>query len=142
MSSPHPEGLGARSRDGGARCVRPASVADDVDYVNLHGTATRNNDAAEDRAVFALFGRDVPVSSTKGATGHTLGAAGGCEAVDRAARDARRASIPGGVNTTTIDPALRSDYRIDNDAGRCAACCRTRSASAARTAACCSRRPA
>lgn len=112
MSSPHPEGLGAQLAMRGA--LRSAGLApEDVDYVNLHGTATRNNDAAEDRAVFALFGRDVPVSSTKGATGHTLGAAGAAEAVI-ALLALRDGLVPGGVNTTTLDPTLRSDYRTDN----------------------------
>jgi 3-oxoacyl-[acyl-carrier-protein] synthase-1 len=55
--------------------------AQDIDYINLHGTATRANDLAEDRAVHAVFGAGVPGSSTKGATGHLLGAAGIAEAV-------------------------------------------------------------
>ena len=53
----------------------------DVDWVNLHGTGTRANDAAEDRAVASVFGDAVPCSSTKGWTGHTLGACGILEAV-------------------------------------------------------------
>ena len=113
MSSPHPEGLGARLAMQAA--LRSAGlVPDDVDYVNLHGTATRNNDAAEDSAVYALFGDRVPVSSTKGATGHTLGAAGACEAVI-ALLALREGFVPGGVNTTTIDETLRSDYRLANE---------------------------
>jgi len=51
-----------------------------IDYVNLHGTATAQNDAMESRVVHALFGSAVPVSSTKPFTGHTLGAAGAIEA--------------------------------------------------------------
>ena len=113
MSSPHPEGLGAK-----LAMMAALGAADvgghHVDYINLHGTATRNNDAAEDRAVFELFGDRVPVSSTKGATGHTLGAAGGCEAVI-ALLALREGLVPGGLNTDTIDPALRSDYRIANE---------------------------
>ncbi len=115
MSSPHPQGLGARLAMEAA--LRSAALAPrNIDYINLHGTATRNNDAAEDQAVFGLFGHDVPVSSTKGATGHTLGAAGGVEAVISLLA-LREGLIPGGLNTTTIDPALRSDYRIDNSRG-------------------------
>jgi 3-oxoacyl-[acyl-carrier-protein] synthase-1 len=56
--------------------VQPA----DIDYLNLHGTATEQNDAMESRAVADLLGHDVPVSSTKPQTGHTLGAAGAVEA--------------------------------------------------------------
>jgi 3-oxoacyl-[acyl-carrier-protein] synthase-1 len=112
MSSPHPDGLGARMAMTAA--LRSAGLEpEDIDYINLHGTATRNNDAAEDQAVYGLFGHDVPVSSTKGATGHTLGAAGGVEAVI-ALLAMREGFVPGGLNTTTIDPALRSDYRIAN----------------------------
>ncbi len=113
MSSPHPEGLGAKQAMASALRSGGLSTAD-VDYVNLHGTATRNNDAAEDRAVHALFGRAVPVSSTKGATGHTLGAAGACEAVI-ALVALREGLVPGGLNVAAIDPALRSDYRIVNE---------------------------
>jgi 3-oxoacyl-[acyl-carrier-protein] synthase-1 len=54
---------------------------DDVGYINFHGTATPSNDAAEGNAVGALFGSRVPGSSTKGATGHALGAAGAIEAI-------------------------------------------------------------
>ena len=115
MSSPHPEGLGARlAMEAALRSARLAPR--DIDYINLHGTATRNNDAAEDKAVFGLFGRRVPVSSTKGATGHTLGAAGGVEAVISLLA-LREGLVPGGLNTTTIDPTLLSDYRIDNSRG-------------------------
>jgi 3-oxoacyl-[acyl-carrier-protein] synthase-1 len=79
MSAPDPEGGGARiaMQEALARAgIAPA----DVDYVNLHGTATIQNDAMESRAVEALFGSGVAVSSTKPFTGHTLGAAGAVEA--------------------------------------------------------------
>jgi 3-oxoacyl-[acyl-carrier-protein] synthase-1 len=80
-----------------------------VDYVNLHGTATPNNDAAEDKAVHAVFGATVPCSSTKGATGHTLGAAGGVEAV-LSLLAIRDGVLPAGLNLRERDPALRIDY--------------------------------
>ncbi len=80
MSSPHPEGRGAAAAMRAA--LRMASLqADRIDYINLHGTATPANDAMEAAAVDAVFGTDIPGSSTKGWTGHTLGAAGITEAV-------------------------------------------------------------
>ena len=80
-----------------------------IDYVNLHGTGTPSNDAAEDRAVQSVFGREVPCSSTKGATGHTLGAAGGVEAVISLLA-LRHGLMPGGLNIRERDPALGIHY--------------------------------
>jgi 3-oxoacyl-[acyl-carrier-protein] synthase-1 len=75
MSAPHPEGLGAISAMRGA--LEGAGLAPaDIDYINLHGTGTPANDRAEDMAVAKLFGPGKLCSSTKGWTGHTLGAAG------------------------------------------------------------------
>ena len=112
MSSPHPEGLGARMAMQGA--LRTAQLAAaDIDYINLHGTATQNNDAAETLAVAAVFGSATPCSSTKGATGHTLGAAGGIEAVI-CALALQNSLLPGGVNTNQLDPALPLNYLMDN----------------------------
>jgi 3-oxoacyl-(acyl-carrier-protein) synthase len=54
---------------------------DDVDYINAHSPGTRLNDLSEGLAIGALFGRPVPVASTKGCTGHLLGAGGATEAV-------------------------------------------------------------
>lgn len=109
MSAPHPEGAGA------ALAMRAALAqsgldAGAVDYVNLHGTATPNNDAAEDLAVCAVFGREVPVSSTKGATGHTLGAAGAIESAITllALQDGL---VPAGLNLREPDPALQANYQ-------------------------------
>ena len=114
MSSPHPDGLGARMAMEAA--LASASLRpDDVDYINLHGTATQTNDAAEDKAVFGLFGERVPVSSTKGATGHTLGAAGAIESVICALALTRGFMPGGGVNMRTPDPRLNSRYLIDNE---------------------------
>jgi 3-oxoacyl-[acyl-carrier-protein] synthase-1 len=79
MSAPDPTGVGARAAM--ERALGRAQVTpDQVDYVNLHGTATAQNDAMESRAVGELLGTRVPVSSTKPLTGHTLGAAGALEA--------------------------------------------------------------
>ncbi len=113
MSSPHPEGAGAAEAMRGA--LADAGVAPDaIDYLNLHGTATPNNDAAEDLAVQAVFGERLPCSSTKGATGHTLGAAGGVEAAI-AMLALEHGFMPGGLNRQRPDGALRSRYL---DAGR------------------------
>ncbi|MGO9767528.1 MAG: beta-ketoacyl-[acyl-carrier-protein] synthase family protein [Myxococcaceae bacterium] len=81
MTAPHPEGRGALAAMRAA--LADAGVAaSDVDYVNAHGTATLANDRAEGLALGALFKASGPlVSSTKGATGHTLGAAGAMEAL-------------------------------------------------------------
>lgn len=79
MSSPHPEGEGAQLAMVAA--LRKAGLdAGDIDYINLHGTGTQANDNAEAKAVQKLFGPTTPASSTKGWTGHTLGAAGIVEA--------------------------------------------------------------
>lgn len=79
MSAPDPQGGGARLAMAAA-LARAGITAADIDYINLHGTATLQNDAMEAGAVAALFGHAVPVSSTKPMTGHTLGAAGALEA--------------------------------------------------------------
>jgi 3-oxoacyl-[acyl-carrier-protein] synthase-1 len=110
MSSPHPEGLGARLAMEGA--LRMAGLTPgDIDYINLHGTATPSNDAAEGKAVAALFGDRVACSSTKGATGHTLGAAGAVEAIV-CALALRHGLLPGSAHTRQPDPAIAIDYRL------------------------------
>lgn len=79
MSAPDPAGGGARIAM--REALRRAGVAAaDIDYINLHGTATPQNDAMEAQVVAGLFGDAVAVSSTKPLTGHTLGAAGAVEA--------------------------------------------------------------
>jgi 3-oxoacyl-[acyl-carrier-protein] synthase-1 len=112
MSSPHPEGLGARMAMAAALKAAGLQPAD-IDYINLHGTATPSNDAAEGRAVAALFGNQVPCSSTKGATGHTLGAAGGLEAIISALA-LQQGFLPGGVNTRCVDPDIPIQYLTAN----------------------------
>ena len=114
MSSPHPEGLGAQMAMAAALKAAGLQPAD-IDYINLHGTATPSNDAAEGRAVAALFGEAVPCSSTKGATGHTLGAAGGLEAIISALA-LRHGFLPGGLNTHGVDPDIPIEYLTANRA--------------------------
>lgn len=111
MSTPHPQGLGARMAMGQALADAGLQPAD-IDYINLHGTATRNNDAVEGKAVLDMFGA-TPCSSTKGATGHTLGAAGAIEAVI-CALALREGLLPAGINTTVPDPDLPLDYLLAN----------------------------
>jgi 3-oxoacyl-[acyl-carrier-protein] synthase-1 len=113
MSAPHPDGLGAQAAMQEAMTaanLRPA----DIGYVNAHGTATLANDRAEAAAMRAVFGQDpAPISSTKGITGHTLGAAGGLEAVI-CALALQHGLLPGGINTHERDPALSVNYLMDN----------------------------
>jgi 3-oxoacyl-[acyl-carrier-protein] synthase I len=108
MSSPHPEGAGARLAM--ARALQEAGLAPAaLDYINLHGTATLVGDAAEDRAVAGLFGTSVPCSSTKGFTGHTLGASGVVEAVFGALA-IQHGFVPGSPHTRAVDPDFNSRY--------------------------------
>ena len=112
MSTPHPEGLGAKlamERALAAAGLRPG----DIDYINLHGTASKTNDAAEDKAVCDVFGRSTPVSSTKGSTGHLLGAAGITEAII-ALLAIEHDWMPGSMHTRTLDPGMKSNYLVEN----------------------------
>ena len=112
MSTPHPEGAGAIEAMRGA--LEDAGLAPEaIDYINLHGTATPSNDAAEDRAVSQVFGPATACSSTKGATGHTLGAAGGVEAVI-ALLAMRHGLMPAGLNLRQRDTDLHVNYLLDN----------------------------
>jgi len=110
MSAPHPEGRGARAAMESALAaagLEPGAI----DYLNLHGTGTQSNDAAEDKAVTALFGTALPCNSTKGMTGHALGAAGAVEAM-ACILAIRAGFIPPGVGTRNIDPTLKARYDI------------------------------
>jgi 3-oxoacyl-[acyl-carrier-protein] synthase-1 len=86
-----------------------------IDYINLHGTATPSNDAAEDKAVCQVFGTRTPCSSTKGHSGHTLGAAGALEAVISALA-LRHQLMPGGCHTPSLDDKLQAAYLLENRA--------------------------
>src|SRR5881398_912354 len=93
--------------------LEPAGASLDGDAVLLLGVGESSNDEAESRAVSGVLGTQVPASSTKGATGHTLGAAGALEAVI-CALALRHGVMPAGVNTTEVDPALGVHYLRDN----------------------------
>jgi len=79
LTQPDPSGIGPRQAMEGA--LNSAGInASEIDYINAHGTATPFNDASEGKAIAELF-NGVPVSSTKGMMGHSLGAAGAIEAI-------------------------------------------------------------
>ena len=111
MSTPHPEGLGAQIAMRNALSSAGLEPSD-IDYINLHGTATPSNDFAESLAVSNVFGA-TPCSSTKGATGHTLGAAGALEAVISMLA-LRHHEMPAGIHATQVDPALNVHYLLEN----------------------------
>ena len=105
LTAPHPEGLGARNVM--ANAIEDAGMkAEDIDYVNVHGTSTPLGDIAETKAIQQVFGEhayNINISSTKSMTGHLLGAAGAVEAM---------ASIMA-VYTNTIPPTI--NHFTDDD---------------------------
>ncbi|MCP4446863.1 MAG: beta-ketoacyl-ACP synthase [Myxococcales bacterium] len=104
MSSPHPEGLGAILAM--KQALEESGLSpQEIGHINAHGTGTLHNDASEARAVAEVFGRHVPVVSTKGYTGHMLGAAGATEAVFAcmALEDQR---IPKSLGADPVDEAI------------------------------------
>ena len=112
MSAPHPEGLGALLAMRGA-LARAGIDAGEVGYLNLHGTSTPANDTVEAGAVNALFPDTLHASSTKGWTGHTLGAAGIVESVF-ALIALEDGLLPGILYSETPDPACGPQIRFDN----------------------------
>ena len=112
MATPNPTGKGM------AKAIQLALHranlnATDINYINLHGTATKTNDLAEDKAIISTLGNAIPCSSSKGWTGHTLGAAGITEAVISAIC-LQRQFLPKSLNTETIDPNIQSDILRHN----------------------------
>ena len=116
MSTPQPEGEGALGAMRQA-LSRAGLQAADIDYVNAHGTATPANDRAEDRALVRLFGKRVAVSSTKGFTGHTLGAAGIVEAVV-CFLALEHGFVPATLNSSAVEPGLESMILLENRPAR------------------------
>jgi 3-oxoacyl-[acyl-carrier-protein] synthase-1 len=110
MSQPRPDGSVARLAMSGALGGLPPER---VSYINLHGTATPANDAAEDAAVSGLFGAGVPCSSTKGWTGHTLGAAGIVEAA-LSLLAIEHGFMPRSLNTRELDPSLHAAVLLES----------------------------
>ncbi|MGC4027645.1 MAG: beta-ketoacyl-ACP synthase [Steroidobacteraceae bacterium] len=107
FSAPDPRGIGALLAMQSALQLAGLQP-DDIDYINLHGTATIQNDMMESLAVAQLFGAGVPCSSTKPLTGHTLGAAGAIEAAIcwQVLRDHASGLLPPHWWDGQVDPAL------------------------------------
>jgi 3-oxoacyl-[acyl-carrier-protein] synthase-1 len=115
MSTPHPEGVGAAlAMQRALACAALEPTA--IDYINMHGTASQVNDSMEDRAITSVFGTHTPCSSTKGWTGHALGAAGITEAVI-SALCIQNGIRPGCLNTRSIDPSFTSQVLLANQSG-------------------------
>jgi 3-oxoacyl-[acyl-carrier-protein] synthase-1 len=104
MTAPHPTGLGARLAMQAA--LSSAGLrSEQIDWISLHGTGTPANDRSEDLAISQLFGDRVIASSTKGWTGHTLGASGAVEAA-LSMLCLEHGLVPGTLNTDIVDPDL------------------------------------
>jgi 3-oxoacyl-[acyl-carrier-protein] synthase-1 len=115
MSSPHPEGLGAEQALDDA-LARAGLAASDIDYVNLHGTASQKNDEVEAALIARRFPAGVHASSTKGLTGHTLGAAGIVEAAI-CLLAIEEGLKPGTVNSTELDDGCGPRIRLRPERG-------------------------
>ena len=113
MSTPHPAGLGARLALTDA-FARSGLTPGAIDYINLHGTATLKNDAVEAALVADVFPAGTRASSTKGYTGHTLGAAGILEAV-LTLLAMEQDIVPGTLNSTTPDPVCGPQLALSNE---------------------------
>ena len=112
MSLPEPGGRGA-IESMRAALERANAEPHEVDYINLHGTGTIANDNAESRAVCEVFGSSTPCSSTKGWTGHTLGAAGMVEAAV-SLMAIEHGLMPRSLNTRVRDPAIEAGILLEN----------------------------
>jgi 3-oxoacyl-[acyl-carrier-protein] synthase-1 len=115
MSTPHPSGRGASLA---MRAALEAAGVDAamVDYVNLHGTASLKNDEVEAQVIAQLFPARTHASSTKGWTGHTLGAAGALEAVI-VMLTLRSGFMPGNLNSRALDPVCGPQVRLEGATG-------------------------
>lgn len=118
VTSPHPEGIGAVYCM--RRCIEKAGITPaDVDYINAHGTSTPKGDMIETKAIHTLFGdaaSKVAVSSTKGSTGHMMGAGGIVETIC-CVKAIEEGIIPPTLNLTNADPECDLDY-VPNTARR------------------------
>ncbi len=115
MSTPHPEGLGAEHALDDA-LARAGLQARDIDYINMHGTASTKNDEVEAALVARRFPATTHASSTKGFTGHTLGAAGIVEAVISLLA-LETGLMPGTANSGTLDPVCGPQIKLKSARG-------------------------
>ncbi|MGW0790043.1 beta-ketoacyl-[acyl-carrier-protein] synthase family protein [Streptomyces sp. NPDC002911] len=127
VTAPHPQGRGIEQAMRRA-CTDAGLPLERVGHINAHGTSTQLNDAVEAEAIHRLFGPRVPVTSTKGVTGHTLGAAGAIEAA-LTVLSLSRQTLPPTANLEQLDPAIGLDvvsgrprpvaasYALTNSAG-------------------------
>lgn len=112
MSSPHPEGKGAYIAM--EKALEKAGLkSGEIDYINLHGTGTKANDLAESRAISRLFGKQAPCSSTKGWTGHTLGACGITE-ISFSLMTIEENFLPGNLNLESLDSQIEARILKEN----------------------------
>ena len=116
MSTPHPSGRGARLALSEA-LARGGLEAGHIDYVNLHGTASLKNDEIEAQAIADMFPASTHASSTKGWTGHTLGAAGALEAVVTLL-SLESGLMPGNLNSRQLDSACGPQVRLASARGK------------------------
>jgi len=116
MSAPHPAGRGARQAMTEA-LNRAGAEPGEIGYINLHGTASVMNDEIEARAIAEMFPATTHGSSTKGWTGHTLGAAGALEAVI-SLLSLESGFMPGNLNARELDAACGPQVRLASATGR------------------------
>lgn len=112
ITAPHPEGKGAYMSMKNA-VVEAGIETGEVGYINAHGTSTPMNDKLESMAIVSLFGKDVPVSSTKSMTGHLLGASGAVEAIISLI-SIHEGLLPATINTENIDENVEANIIIKN----------------------------
>lgn len=111
MSAPHPEGEGARLAMEQALAAAGLRAAD-VDHINAHGTGTPHNDVAEAIAITRVFGRSPLVASTKGYTGHLLGAAGAVEAAFGVLA-IEGGFVPASLGASPVDPEIEASIALE-----------------------------
>ena len=110
ITAPHPEGKGAYMAM--KKALEEAGITSaEVDYINAHGTSTPMNDRLESGAIVDLFGKEVPVSSTKSMTGHLLGAAGAVESI-LSLMSIEESYIPQTIGTRNLDPEVEANIII------------------------------